>query len=79
MHPDPWLPWLPLFLFINRISIFEFVVDETLEEPEFTFVGMDPMLQFVSRDWPAVTSITWGTSESNNVSHPYTVEPPIKK
>ena len=51
MHPGfyaqslliPPLPPLP-----HRISIFEFVVDETQEDPIVKFVGQDPIFQYVS-------------------------------
>ena len=40
-----------------RISIFEFVVDETQEDPIVKFVGEDPVLQYVSYGTVSCTHI----------------------
>ena len=36
------------FSYLYRISIFDFVVDDTQEEPIVKFVGENPVLQYVS-------------------------------
>ena len=33
--------------FVHRISMFDFVVDKTISEPNITFVSEDPFLQYV--------------------------------
>ena len=50
MHPGIifYAQSLSLLPIVHRISIFEFVVDETQEDPIVKFVGQDPIFQYVS-------------------------------
>ena len=34
-------------LLLNRIAVFQFIIDDTVEEPTIEFISEDPYLQYV--------------------------------